>query len=79
MADTDIYETVGALKAGVKAAHDRTDRLELGVRKELEKIMEKLEKIDSWMHRTQGQQSFMIGLGTILGAIISALISHYLK
>ncbi len=79
MAETDIYETVGALKAGIKAAHDRTDRLELGVRKELEKIMDKLGAIETWMHRTQGQQSLMIVIGSLFSAGVTLLVSHYLK
>jgi tetrahydromethanopterin S-methyltransferase subunit G len=79
MAEPDVHEKIGALRETAKAAHSRLDDLERGIREDLKELTKKLSEIEAWMHRTKGQASVMIGIGTLLGAVISAVVSHYWK
>jgi len=78
MSDPNVLETIGALKAQVKAAHDRVDRLELRVVKELEKVGDKLDSIQAWMHKKQGSEMTWIFVGSLAGAVLTFLANKYL-
>lgn len=75
---SEIHETIGELKAKVKAAHDRVDKLESGLREDLEKIMSKLGTIEQWMHKKQGSEATWILVASIVSGLLSFLATKFL-
>lgn len=75
----NVHETIGETKAIAKAAHDRIDKLETGLRDDLKGIMEKLGTIEQWMHRKQGYEAAMYLVASVIGGAISFLIKQFIS
>jgi hypothetical protein len=77
MAETDVHESIGEIKATAKAAHQRLDKLEFGLREDLKNISDKLAEIEKWMHKSQGWAAAALFIGTTLGSVVSFLVNKF--
>lgn len=75
---SELHESIGEIKATAKAAHQRLDKLEFGLREDLKGISDKLAEIEKWMHKSQGWAAAALFVGTILGSVISIMVSKFL-
>ncbi len=78
MSETNVHEALGELKAKAKAAHDRIDKLENGLREDLKEIANKLGSIEAWMHTKKGYEAAMLLVASIIGGALTIFANKYL-
>jgi predicted nucleic acid-binding Zn-ribbon protein len=71
----DVRETIGVLKATVKAAHERMDRLEQSNANMLNKIDKQLLELNAHMNKGKGWAAAMLLLAGSSGAAIVKLLA----
>lgn len=76
---SEIHESLGELKAKTKAAHERIDKLEVGLREDLKEIANKLDAISAWMHTKKGHDAAMLAFAGVIGGAASILLNYFLK
>lgn len=75
----EISKDLGKVEATAKEAHSRIDRVERQVLTSLEGLQVEVGKIREWMHKTQGRDTTLFVVGTVLGSVISFALQYLLK
>lgn len=76
---SELLEAIGALKEKAKAAHERIDKLEVGLREDLKEISTKLSAIEQWMHTKKGYEAALMLVASIIGGALTILAEKILK
>ncbi len=76
--DNNIQQTIGEVKATAKAAHDRIDKLETGLREDLKEIAVKLGAIEAWMHTKKGYEAAVLLIASLIGGALTILANKFL-
>lgn len=76
---SELHETIGELKAKAKAAHERIDKLEAGLREDLKEISTKLDTISAWMHTKKGHDAAMLVVASVVGGAFSIILNYFFK
>lgn len=68
-----MWERIGTISAKAAAAHDRIDKLEIGLRSDLKDIKEELKAISAWMNKGKGWAAAAMLLAGMGGAAVVEL------
>lgn len=73
----DIREKLGSVQATAKAAHQRLDRLETGLREDLSELNKELKELNAYMHKGKGYAAAFMLLSGLLGTGIFKLVGLF--
>ena len=73
----EISEKLGTVIASSKAAHQRLDRLEIGLREDLTTLNKELKELNAYMNRGKGWVAAFVLLSGVSGAGIIKLITVF--
>lgn len=83
---SDILERVALVEAKATALHDRLDRTESGVKEQLKEIKQTLAEISAelkavvgWMNRSLGWAAAGAMVASLMGGLVTALVTKFLK
>ena len=75
----DIRERIGTLAAKASAAHERIDRLEVGLREDLKEIKKDLTEVLAWMNRGKGWGAAALLIAGLMGGIAAQVVKSLIK
>jgi predicted ATPase len=79
MDSSDIRETIGELRATVKAAHFRVDKVEVQIAAQLTLIQTQLIELNAHMNKGKGWAAASMFISGIVGAGVVKLVSTFYK
>lgn len=63
-----VHQKLGELSATAKAAHQRMDKLEIGIRDDLKTLNKELKELNAYMNRGKGWAAAFVMLSGFAGA-----------
>lgn len=72
----DIREKIGELRASVKSAHSRVDKIETEVREDLNKVEAQLVELNAHMNKGKGWAAAFFLLAGLAGGGLATLIAN---
>lgn len=72
----DIREKLGELRASVKSAHQRVDKIEVAVRDDLNKVEQQLIELNAHMNKGKGWAAAFFLLAGLAGGGLATLLAN---
>jgi hypothetical protein len=79
MSESDIRESIGFLRAQATAAHSRLDKLEVGIREDLQTLIVKIDELSAYMNRGKGWAAAALLVSGLAGGVAFKLAEHFIK
>lgn len=75
----ELVKAVGKVEATALESHNRLDRFENQYLAELKDIRTTMGEVKAWMYKTQGRDSTLFVVGSVVGGVVSWLLSYLMK
>lgn len=75
----DLLKQVITLDGKISAAHNRLDRIELGIKEDLNEIKKDLKDVMGWMNKGKGWAAAGLMIAGVIGGAVTALIEIVFK